>query len=453
MILAMDMGSTNFKAALFGAALERVGSASRPTPYLRHGTDGVEMDADAVRQVSAELIRDACRAAGVGTDAIASVALTSQAQNFTILDAEGRARMPIISWLDQRSGDEARELYAALEDDWHRHCSFPFLSGQMQLAHLLWASRHMPEVFAGEFRLVSLPGLVFHMLAGINLTDDNLAAMSGTYSLLNRNWRLDALESCSMSAACLPQLVSLGSPVTVPTDCAALNLEKEIRLVSAGNDQTAGAFGNGCRQDDVIVTLGTALVAYRYAGVHPGPYSANGCWGPYPGGGYYELAVSNNGCLALDWAREVLMPGRDIAEFDAAVERAIPKANEITGIFSPSRIRTPDAWQGTFAGPDEKAYAVLAGITRDLRKLLFDDLACSRGISLRVIGGGSRSAVWRQLIADLLGCPVSAGSGDSLLGAAAMAAGHPPLPSTTQPSTPPHSARRKSGKTQIGGPL
>ena len=427
MILAVDLGSTNFKAALFGAALERVGSASLPTPYLRHDGDGVEMDADAVRQVVSELIRNTCRSAGVGTDSIASVAVTSQAQNFTFMNAGGRALFPVISWLDNRSGNEAQELYAALKVDWHQHCSFSTLSGQMQLAHLLWVRRHMPDVFDGDFRLVTLPGLVFHMLAGINLTDENLAAMGGAYSLRDRDWRRDALARCGVSPATMPTLVPVGASVSVSTDCATLDLAKEIRLVSAGNDQTAGAFGNGCRQGHVIVTLGTALVAYRYADTQPGPYSANGCWGPYPNGGYYELAVSGTGCLALDWARETLMPGRGMAEFDAAVERAIPMVDDTIGTFSPSRMRTPNAWQGTFAGPDEKAYAVLEGITRDLSRLLFDDLACSKDISLHVIGGGSRSAVWLQLIAARLGCPVSAGSGDSLLGAAAMAAGHSTL--------------------------
>jgi xylulokinase len=425
-ILALDLGSTTFKGALFGDALDRAGEASVLTPYRRHDIEAVEMDADAVCLAVVDLIGKTCRSAGVGTTAIASVALTSQAQNFTILDADGRARMPIISWLDSRSRVEARELNDAMGADWHRHCSFASVSGQMQLAHLLWTARHMPEVLEGDIRLVSLPGLVFHMLSGANLTDDNLAAMSGVYSLRDNAWRADALAHCGFSAAGMPRLVPVGSSVRVPTDCAALALPPEIRLVSAGNDQTSGAFGNGCREGDVIVTLGTALVAYRYAGMQPGPFSANGCWGPYPGGGYYELAVSSTGCLALDWAREVLMPGRDMGAFAAAVGRAIPTLTDATGTFHPSRMRRPDAWEGEFANPDQKAYAVLEGITRDLRDLVFETLASRKDVTLTVIGGGSRSDVWLQLIADLLECRVRAGSGDSLLGAAAMAAGAVP---------------------------
>jgi sugar (pentulose or hexulose) kinase len=117
------------------------------------------------------------------------------------------------------------------------------------------------------------------------------------------------------------------------------------------------------------------------------------------------------------------MPGEDIKTFDAAVARAIPLVTEEMGTFNFSYIRTDEAWQGSFSGVDEKAYAVLESITFDLYKLVFDDLAAPEGTLLQVIGGGSHSELWLQLIADVLKCPVSVGSGDSLLGAAAMAAG------------------------------
>jgi len=260
------------------------------------------------------------------------------------------------------------------------------------------------------------------MLSGLNLTDDNLAAMSGCYSLQTGGWRTNLAELCGVHPDRMPRVVPAGSAVvTAPTQCAELDLAVELRLVSAGNDQTAGAFGNGCREGDVVVALGTALVAYRHAGHAPGPYSDAGCWGPFPGGGYYELAYVDEGCLALDWAREVLMPGTDIKTFDAAVAEALPGVSPKTGTFNPRAIRTPDAWQGEFRSVAEKAYAVLAGIAHELRRLVYGELGCDENITLRAIGGGSHSDVWLQIIADVLGCSVTVGTGDSLLGAAAMA--------------------------------
>ncbi len=421
MILAIDLGSTNFKAALFSAASERIGGAAVPTPYSHNDGERVEMDVDTVRASVVQLVGSVCRAAGVDTTAIASVAITSQAQNYVVLDAAGNARTHVTSWLDGRASAEAEELSAALGSDWHRHCSFSALSGAMQLAHLLWMRRRMPDVFEGEFSIVTLPGLVFHMLAGCNLTDDNLAAMGGCYSLRTGGWHPDLEELCGVHPARMPRVVPVGTAITAATKCVALDLAAELRLVSAGNDQTAGAYGNGCRDGDVVATLGTALVAYRYAGPEPGPYAVSGCWGPCPGG-YYELAVASEGCLALDWAREELMPGASLEAFDAAATEAMSTTAEHTGTFHPRRIRTPDAWQGEFRNVSERAYAVLEGIAMELRRLVYDVLACSEIATLRLIGGGSHSDVWRQIIADVLECPVGIGSGDSLLGAATMAA-------------------------------
>ncbi len=72
MILAIDLGSTNFKAALFDSDLNRMGECSLPSPYLCNDGNCVEMDAGEVRQTIVKLIKNICRDANVGTDSISS---------------------------------------------------------------------------------------------------------------------------------------------------------------------------------------------------------------------------------------------------------------------------------------------------------------------------------------------------------------------------------------------
>ncbi len=423
MILAIDLGSTNFKAAAFTAELERLGGASVATPYHHRDGERVEMNAADVRRETLALIQSACRDAGCRTTDLGTIAITSQAQNVVVLDGAGRARTHVTSWLDTRATREAEALMADFGEDWHTHASMGSLSAQMQLSHLLWFHRHQPESLEGDIRIVSLPGLIFHLLAGVNLTDDNLAAMSGCYSLKQRDWRADILERCGVDVSALPRIVPVGSHVQIKSRCSELALANEIDLVAAGNDQTAGAYGNGCGNAQVVVTLGTALVAYQFAGQTIGPYHTGCFWGPYPGGGYYELAVDSEGCLALDWARETLAPGQTLKAFDEVVARSRAGVTKQMGFFYPSQMRSSHAWQGAFKNAEEKAYAVLEGLTFALRRLLEEEFEWGRKKALRVIGGGSHSMVWLQLIADALDCEVVQGSGDSLLGAAAMAAG------------------------------
>ena len=423
MILSIDLGSTNFKAALFDLSLKRLGSYSLHTPYSHNEEGCVEMDVPTVRMVLIKLIKGTCRIAEVEPRSITSVAVTSQARCFTLLDESGNALCPLISWLDGRAGKEARELGTAMDMDWNYHCGLPALHGQTTLAKMLWISRNMPEVLNDGVQYVTLPGLVFHLLAGVNLTDATQEAMNGMYSLADQVWLRGALAYCGLNKIKLPQCLRAGTSVVVHPRCNELDMQDEVFFVPAGNDQIAGAFGSGCREGEVVVTLGTALAALRIVGSQPGPYHAVGFWGSYPDGKYYEAAVSSTGCRAVDWARDVLMPGEDIESFDVAIEQAVSSVTETTGTFRPELMKSPDAWQGTFSGNREKAYAVLEGLVFDLRKLVFNALARPRGITLRVTGGGSRSDIFLQMIADGLGCTVSSSAGDSLLGAAAMAAG------------------------------
>jgi xylulokinase len=287
------------------------------------------------------------------------------------------------------------------------------------VAKMLWVNRRMPDAWARARRLVSMPGYLFLKLTGQNILDSNLAAMSGLYSLDRNGWWSEALERDGIPAGWLPEVKPAG-----PQGAARLTWNGRetgpVILVSAGNDHTAGAVGNGCRPGEVLVTFGTALVAYSRCGTSPGPYHPGGCWGPYPLGGYYELASSGHGCSALDWARDVLLPGRPASEFDALALTAPPGCNGVR--FYPERSRTASAWTGTGA-PADQARAVLEGIVFRLRRMLKTDIQPPRDRQVCALGGGSRSRPWMQLAADILGCTVRRGTGDSLLGAAALAAG------------------------------
>lgn len=425
LILAIDYGSTEFKAGLFDPQLLRIADHSISTPYLRQDANQVELDTEDVWQATIELIKGICRRAGVNEQNVGTVAVTSQAQTFTLIDADGRATIPLISWIDKRATAEAEVLEQKLGADFHRHCSFPKPVPQLQLAKMLWLRTHRPETLAENHSVAFLPSFIAQRLAGINVTDQNLAAMSGMFSLQHNDWWPEALEICGTAREQLPTLVRVGEATHAVSRSSGLDLPRDLLLVSAGNDQTAGAFGSGCRPGELIITLGTALVVYRFAGDTPGPYTPGGCWGPYPGGGFYELATRDEGCLALDWAREHIMPGESVETFMAAAEQGANGVDQRAALFYPDRIRTTRAWSKECA-VEQMAFSAVEGITFSLRQLLYDDLRCERGTPITAIGGGARSDFWLQLVADVTGVRVHRGNGDSLLGAARMAVKKPP---------------------------
>ncbi len=435
-IVALDCGSTSFKAAIFDQHCHRLSEGSIAVPYTIQDSERVEMDAEAIWNCTLTLLRKIGVKAGIPPNQWTTIVITSQAQTFTIVDDAKHPQFPLLSWLDKRAIVEATELASHFGVSFHNHCTVPSPLPQLQVAKLLWIRHHHPKIFTPDIKIVSLPGFLTLRFSALNLTDHNLAAMSGLYSLQQRGWWKEVLNFCDLTKSQLPMLIEMGRPIPSQASCHELappSQKTSWTLALAGNDQTAGAYANRSHKGEFIVTLGTALVVYRYAGQEPGPYHPFGFWGPYPGGGFYELATRNEGCLALDWARNHLMPGADVKTFIQHAESvSSTELNNDTSLnvilFDPTRIQTENAWVGT-GNLEQKTRAVLEGIGFSLRQLIFEDLqADTEFSSLCIIGGGSQSSFWLQLLANILNRPVRRGDGDSLLGAAMMVFSQEKLP-------------------------
>lgn len=411
LVLAVDCGSTNLKAGLFDATLERLAEVSVPVVYTCQGPERYEF--------SPETFWRSARAALAELGDLAAVtdlALSSQAQTFLFADPAGNPLTPLVSWLDRTATAAAAEAKERLGADFHQHCSFPDPIPQLQLCKVRqWLDRD--PALAGA-RLVTLPGWLALHLGAANGTDENLAAMGGLYSLARKDWWPEALAFVGLKPEQLPRLVRLGE--AIPASPSVRGFPPELRVTFAGNDQTAGAYGNGVGEGTVLATLGTALVAYRCVGNRPGACRPGVFRGPYPGNRHYELATRDEGCLALDRVRQERFSGLSVPAFDQLAATYRPTLEST--LFHPERNPLP-----TTDTPEELAYATLEGIGFALRELLEDGLGIARGReTVKLAGGGGKSPVWRQLIASILHGPTVRAEGDALLGAAALALGIEP---------------------------
>ncbi|MFZ4694836.1 MAG: xylulokinase [Verrucomicrobiia bacterium] len=419
-LLAFDCGSTNFKAALYAPDGRRLGEYAEPVCYtLKDGTR-FEMDPEETWDTALRTLQGVCRATKISPAKISGISFSSQAQTFTLCDDAGRAFMPLLSWLDKRAVDESAELSQQLGKGFHRHCTIPSPVPQIQLAKVLWARRHLPEAFAPGRHVTSLPGFLALRLAGINAMDRNLAALSGLSSLKTGGWWAEALDAAGVDVSLMPELVETGQPLPARRIHPGFPLAPGTPLVFAGNDQTCGAMGNDCEPGEWLVTLGTALVVYRRTGETPGPYHPSSLWGPWPRGGFYELATRDEGCAAIDWARGQLMPGAQPDDFAAQASRGDAAS---APFFFPSAIHGPKAWSDRAALP-EMARSVYEGVIFSLRDLVFANMEAAENLErLCAIGGGSRPDFRLQIMADALDRPVRRGSGDALDGAARLVLG------------------------------
>jgi sugar (pentulose or hexulose) kinase len=416
MILAADLGSTNFKAALFTPDGRRVGESAEPLPYEVHTSTRAELSPEAVVETFDIVLTRTLQGAGVSGRDVRRVALTSQAQTFCICDSNGVANGLFTGWSDQRAASEAEELRSILGDRYHGTTGAPRpLSGQLA-AQVLWSKRHVrTDPFS---RFVTLPSYLAMQLGAPFVLDRNLAAMTGLYDIEGRAWWSAALDAAGLRSEQLGILVETGEAVPTATSethkmsCGVAPHE----VILAGNDHTASALGCGCCPQRSVLTIGTAGVFYRRsAPPASGPFSSDGMWGPYPAGGFYELRFVADTCAALDWADGFLFGKIDTPGFVSAAQEA-GSAGEVR--FDPTRWGSPEAWTGQ-GTREQKALAVLQGIAAALHRLA--RLPPGNDQEIVVMGGGSRVDFWMQMLADLFGSPLIRTNRDGLTGAAMLA--------------------------------
>ena len=411
MILAVDIGSTNLKAALFDKDGVRLSDASKPLPYAVHTSQIAELSAAAVAECFFLVIKTAVSAALRRSEEIQTVAITSQAQTFCICDGSENPVSPFFGWADCRAHEEASSLQEILGPRFHERSGWPQVRPTHMISKALWWRKRygLPE----DHRIVSLPSFLAMRLGTDHSSDNNLAAMSGFYSIPTASWCAEALDATGATPAQLGGLVEPGRAIPTRCDYRPPGFSDSLKIVFAGNDHTAGAVGCGCSAGHPTLTLGTAGVLYRYAGEHPGPFSPAGLWGPYPGGGYYELLNIDHACSALDWADEFLFGTVDSPRFVEQAKSAQIRAT--SPLFFPDKWGNAEAWSGDGCRA-EKAYAVLEGIAFAMRLLASPRF---RGSTERiaVLGGGCRLDYWMQLVANVLGCMLVRASCDGLDGA------------------------------------
>ena len=425
MILAVDLGSTNFKAGVFDRALAVRGSGNSPLQYDHAPGGRVELDAEHVTSAIRRAIRGAIDEADVGPESIRAVSVTSQAQTFTVVDEAGGVKMPFISWLDTRAQDACESLRRdpALAD-FGEHCSFGEMLEVLQICQIRHLQAQQPGAIGPRDRVFSLPTYFARLCTGEAAIDVNLAAMSGLYSLGLEDWWPSALEACGISREQLPKLVAVGSVASQTNRHAGeFGLPRGIPVVLAGNDQTAGAFGADLHErGGLLVTLGTAQTAYACTEGISAPAPA---WirGPYPGGLHYCMAADGCGGGVINWARTVLSGCRTDEAFFDQVDSAEPGCRGL--VFDAELPAGRGAWRniGPHHTPAELARSIVENLVKRMGAMVRRLNAARPGGEILVAGGGSRSATWVRLLSEELGAPLAVTEADPLRGAARMALG------------------------------
>lgn len=424
MYLCVDFGSTSFKAAAFDANGERRGEASRDLTYLSNDIR-VELAEEEVFDATKSVMGEAARNAGVKPANVRAVGVTSQAQTLAIIGRDGRFKTPFVSWLDKRAAKAAADAAADTRlRDYARHFSAASISPGLSLSilrHLLWEE---PIGWQSTDSVLPLPSYPIWKLTGKNVLDENLASMNGLYSLMEKDWWGPSLDFLGISRNNLPKLSALGAPAAMTTSEGArpFGMPAGIPVFSAGNDQTAGAYGAGVHLNGAtLVTLGTAQVAYVSADRLPGPVSpTEGFYmrGPYPGGRFYRLGVTNLGGGLITIAIRDNPELKDFPTFFSLAEEAGPDDGSCR--LEVDTANNAVGWVGATPSPALKARLVLDHLVDAMADLLKGLGTLESGKPMLCAGGGARNAIWRRLLEEKTGARLTRVEVDPAHGAALL---------------------------------
>jgi xylulokinase len=438
LVLGVDTSTTATKAVLVapGGRVVAVGMGeySFDAPHPGWSEQRPELWWAATR----EAVAAALASAGIGGDAVRAVGLTGQMHGSVLLDSSGDVVRPALLWNDQRTSaqcDEIRErvgagrLIEATGND--------ALTG-FTAPKLLWVRENEPEEWSRVAHVLLPKDYVRYRLTGQLATD--MADGSGTLlvDVARREWSREVLDALDLDQALLPSLVE-GPSVTgeiTPEAAAATGLRPGTPVVAGGGDQSANAVGVGAVNPEVgALSLGTSGVVFvptdqplvqSQGRVHSFCHALPDTW--------HVMGVMLSAAGSLRWYRDTLAPGVDFADLVAEAGSVPAGADGLLFLPYLTGERTPHAdpdARGAFVGLTVRhtrahlTRAVLEGVAFGLR----DGLELMRGAGVRVpgefraSGGGTKSLLWTQIVADVLGVAmVTTGTAEgAAFGAAVLA--------------------------------
>lgn len=379
---------------------------------------------------------DACAALGAKHDpgAVQGIGLSGQMHGAVLLDAGNAVIRPAILWNDGRSHAECAALAQAVP-------AIGELSGAPPLPgftapKLLWMAKHEPEAHARIAHILLPKDYVGLRLHGQHVTDPSDAAGTMWLDQARRAWSEDLARASSVSPDWLPRLCD-GTEIvgTLTHDAAsALGLLSGIPIVAGGGDAASGAVSVGAITDGAcFLSLGTSGQLFTATrDYRPNPAQMVHAYAHTVPDMWFQMAAMLNGARPMAWFAEVC---------DADVAALLTEAGAVDAVTAPLFLPYLTGERSPHGDPHIRGafYGLADGMGRAemMRGVLnaiafsFADAADSLRASgtqlgdILAIGGGARSDLLLQTIADVLGTPVGRGAAahaGPALGAARLAA-------------------------------
>lgn len=433
-LLGIDLGTTGVKAALFAADDGHVVSDAFVDYELYHPHPGwAEQQPVEWWQATISAIRSCLSAAagqGVAAEDVRGLGLSGQMHGVVLLDSDQQVLRPCIIWADQRSDEQCRWITEKVgASKLIEYVSNPALTG-FSAPKLLWIRDNEPEIFARAKTMLLPKDYIRYRLTGVLAMEISDAAGTVLLDVKHGNWSQEVLTALELDPSLLPPVVAADAASgSITAEVAELTgLRQGTPVAGGGADNACGAVGNGVVEPGLaLLSIGTSGIVLAHSNTPQvdvsGPVPRVHTFNHAVPNAWYLMGVTQGAGLSLHWVRDNIgLPeralerwtGMDAYEILAKEAESVPAGSEGL-IFLPymQGERTPhlDAyarggWIGLTASHDRRHLirSVLEGVAFSLKDCY--SIIQEQGLKLdqvRATGGGAKSPLWRQIIADVLG--------------------------------------------------
>ncbi len=418
--LGIDLGTSSVKVLATNDQNEIIGDASREYPVFFPQDKWAEQNPSDWWEQTVLCIKDLIQKFDIAKDSVKAISFSGQMHGLVALDGANEVLLPAILWCDNRTEEECEDITTffgskKLSDIVGNKALTGFTAPK-----ILWVKKNRPELYKQIEHIMLPKDYVSFKLTGNYATDVSDASGMLLLDVDKRTWSKDMLDFLELDASVLPKLYeSYEVTGTVSEEVMKeLGLEGEILVTGGAGDQAAGAVGTGTVEEGVVsVTLGTSGVVFAahesYAVDEEGNRLHAFC---HANGKYHSMGVMLSAANCLNWWVKSINKGVSFETLLEEAEQVQAGSNKL--VFLPYLMgeRTPYAdpdAKGAFVGMTmntERGHmtrAVLEGVAFGLR----DSLEILKDLDIpinevRVIGGGAKSPLWKQILADIFGVEI-----------------------------------------------
>ena len=414
MYLGIDCGTQGTKAVVWDGQQTLLGMAYQSHEIMQNAAGRQEQQPEWWLDAMKTAIWGAIENAGISGLSIKAIGISGQQHGLVVLDAQDRVIRPAKLWCDT----ETTDAFHAFEDSLRPNRFVDLVGTHVPVAYtiakLAWLKQHEPEHYAGIAKIMLPHDYLNFCLTGEYRCEAGDASGTGYFDTRTRDWSKPILDKLELPAGCkLPEIIRSHQPhgTIQPTIAAELGLRRDVLVSSGGGDNMMAAIGTGNVAPGVLtMSLGTSGTVYTHASeqidsaafpdINAFCSSSNG---------YLPLTSTMNVTSATTAFRNLF--DCSIDAFEQQIAQVPPGAEGLqifpyfVGARLPNLPKARASIHGLNTSNFNQAYllrAAVEGVCFNLARGV--EVMAESGLSFErvsLIGGGSNSATWRQIIADV----------------------------------------------------